>query len=171
MEQIKTELIWNNWFYLLKHYPCYRHSLEVLECSFSGVMIGIDGFSIESYFKNVNFLMLIFFENVNLDCMEKNRFEFWCESENWNFWALSVCFAFVLAQKPVFFQGCAASRMLYKRKLFDCKLFFEKVSPYFMEKNRFEFWCGSESWILWALSYNFAFDSAQIMVFLSSLLD
>ena len=55
----------------------------------------------------------------------------------------------------------------YKRKFFFV-IFFEKVSPYFMEKNMFEFWCDAKSWIFWALSVNFAFDSAQKRVFYQS---
>ena len=41
--------------------------------------------------------------------MEKNRFKFWYESKNWNFWALSVNFFFDSAQ-IIFFQVCATSR-------------------------------------------------------------
>ena len=47
-------------------------------------------------------------------------------------------------------------------------IFFEKVSPYFIEKNMFEFWCDAKNWIFWALSVNFAFDSAQRRVFFQS---
>ena len=132
----KSKLSWSgtNWIWLLGHYPCYKHSFGNLECSFFVWTIEIDDFSIESSVKNVNFLIGTIFESINPDCMEKNRFEFWSESKNWNFWALSVCFAFVLAQKAVFFQGCAASRMLYKRKLFDCKLFWKSQSLLYGEK-------------------------------------
>ena len=39
--------------------------MEFLEFSISGVTIGIFGFSIDFYFTNVNFLIVIFFEEVS----------------------------------------------------------------------------------------------------------
>ena len=51
--------------------------------------------------------------------MEKNRFEFWCKSKSWNFWALSVNNAFDSAQILVFFQDCATSRKLSNGNLME----------------------------------------------------
>ena len=58
--------------------------------------------------------------------------------------------------------------LLYKRKFSDCNLF-RRSQSLLLEKNRCEFWCESKSWNFWAPSYNFAFDSAQIMTFFPGL--
>ena len=104
MEQIKTELIFTKLNLSIETLSIlWKLSLDFLEFSISGVTNEIFGFSIKLYFIKVNFLIVFFFEEVRPYFLEKNRFEFWCESKNWNFWALSVNFSFDSAQIRVLF--------------------------------------------------------------------
>ena len=115
MEQIKTELIFTKLSLSVETLSILQKlSLDFLEFSISGVTIEIFGFSIELHFIKVNFLIVIFFEELRPYFLEKNRFEFCCESKSWNFWALSVNFSFDSTQKPkwesFFLQSCTTSR-------------------------------------------------------------
>ena len=51
-------------------------------------------------------------EKAVLTLWKRNRFEFWCESKSWIFWALSVNFALTQPKAESFFQSRTTSRKL-----------------------------------------------------------
>ena len=77
MEQIKTGLIWDKMILSIETLSILlKHSLEILECSISGVRIEIGGFSIESSFTIKNFLIVIFSEKEELTLWKKTGLNF-----------------------------------------------------------------------------------------------